>query len=466
MVDLSAVTVSDVERGDDLYNIQSTTSLYGAGDTIIPDDFTDIGNVHDADIATTDHLALVIDGKTLGFVMSDERLKSALLHVGRVCKAVIACRVSPAQKAEIVTMVKDGIKSNPVTLAIGDGANDVTMIQAAHLGIGISGREGRQAVNCADFAIAQFRFLKKLLLVHGRWNYRRMSKVVLISFYKNILLVFGIFIFSFFAQMSGTSPFDSLVYSGFNFFTGMPPILIGAFDKDMTKEFLLQFPIMYVSGREAMYLNHWKIAQWILRAGVHALICSYLSVYVGMTFGIEPQVASLYAFGLIVFAAIFFTVLNIVGLETVTWNGMHAFFYPGSVLLFFVVCLILSSMGKFYISFSGVAQEAFGAAVFWALAVFFIPVTNFGIELTCKYIRLQLEPNIIDLGCEVNHGKSTISPKEFGQLLDVVYYQKKVNKRDLEDVIRSTYSSTASEKQNPTRVARRASSAILYPTNV
>ena len=64
------------------------------------------------------------------------------------------------------------------TLSIGDGANDVPMLQGAHVGVGISGQEGMQAVNNSDFAIAQFRYLKRLLFVHGRWNYRRSSKVV------------------------------------------------------------------------------------------------------------------------------------------------------------------------------------------------------------------------------------------------------------------------------------------------
>ena len=84
---------------------------------------------------------------------------------------MVCCRVSPKQKALVVNLVKDGIDT--MTLAIGDGANDVSMIQAADVGVGISGEEGLQAVNSSDFAIAQFRFLKRLLLVHGHWSYAR-----------------------------------------------------------------------------------------------------------------------------------------------------------------------------------------------------------------------------------------------------------------------------------------------------
>lgn len=95
-------------------------------------------------------------------------------------------RVSPLQKALVVKLVKRNLKS--LLLAIGDGANDVSMIQAAHVGVGISGVEGLQAARSADVAIGQFRFLRKLLLVHGSWSYQRISRVILYSFYKNITL--------------------------------------------------------------------------------------------------------------------------------------------------------------------------------------------------------------------------------------------------------------------------------------
>ena len=95
-------------------------------------------------------------------------------------------RVSPLQKALVVKLVKRHLKA--ILLAIGDGANDVSMIQAAHVGVGISGVEGLQAARSADIAIGQFRFLRKLLLVHGAWSYQRISKVILYSFYKNITL--------------------------------------------------------------------------------------------------------------------------------------------------------------------------------------------------------------------------------------------------------------------------------------
>jgi phospholipid-translocating ATPase len=129
-------------------------------------------------------LALVIDGNSLKFALEPE-CKRLLLELGCRCKSVLCCRVSPLQKALVVRMVKHGLGA--MCLAIGDGANDVSMIQEADIGIGISGKEGLQAVMASDYAISQFRFLSKLLLVHGRWAYVRSSELVLNYFYKNVL---------------------------------------------------------------------------------------------------------------------------------------------------------------------------------------------------------------------------------------------------------------------------------------
>lgn len=129
--------------------------------------------------------ALVIEGKALTFALEKD-VERLFYDVATRCKAVICCRVSPLQKALVVKLVKK--YSNSILLAIGDGANDVSMIQAAHVGIGISGVEGLQAARSADFAISQFRFLKKLLLVHGSWAYQRLSKMIFYYFYKNVAL--------------------------------------------------------------------------------------------------------------------------------------------------------------------------------------------------------------------------------------------------------------------------------------
>ena len=149
------------------------------------------------------HLAMVIDGDALLHILGSDcdastkwsrfkgpatkavsRLTQKWLQVAERCSTVIACRLVPQQKADIVRVVKLGLSPQPVTLAIGDGANDVAMIKAASVGIGISGREGQQAANASDYSISQFCFLKRLLFIHGYWDTVRMAKVVQYSFYK------------------------------------------------------------------------------------------------------------------------------------------------------------------------------------------------------------------------------------------------------------------------------------------
>ena len=125
--------------------------------------------------------ALVIDGDTLSLVL-DPKLRQRFLLLCKECRSVLCCRVSPSQKAAVVSMVKKGL--DVITLSIGDGANDVAMIQEAHVGVGIAGEEGRQAVMSSDYAIGQFRFLCRLLLVHGRWSYRRLAETIANFFYK------------------------------------------------------------------------------------------------------------------------------------------------------------------------------------------------------------------------------------------------------------------------------------------
>jgi phospholipid-translocating ATPase len=125
--------------------------------------------------------AIVIDGESLKLVLHDD-LRQRFLLLCKQCKSVLCCRVSPAQKAAVVQLVKNGL--DVMALSIGDGANDVAMIQEADVGVGIAGEEGRQAVMSSDYAIGQFRFLQRLVLVHGRWSYRRLAESIANFFYK------------------------------------------------------------------------------------------------------------------------------------------------------------------------------------------------------------------------------------------------------------------------------------------
>ena len=157
---------------------------------------------------------------------------------------VVACRATPLQKAQVVSLVKDN--RDAMTLAIGDGANDVSMIQMAHVGVGISGQEGMQAVMASDFAIAQFRFLVKLMLVHGHWSYDRIANMILYFFYKNSCLVWIIFFFQIFCGFSGQPAIEQMYLQTYNLlWTSLPPIITAVFDQDVGPNILLNNPVLY-----------------------------------------------------------------------------------------------------------------------------------------------------------------------------------------------------------------------------
>lgn len=225
----------------------------------------------------TEHLALIVEGKSLIAIMDDETMTNDLLTFGQMCKAVVACRVSPNQKRQIVAMVRNGVKPPPMTLAIGDGANDVPMIMEAHVGVGISGNEGLQAVRSADYAIAQFRYLQRLLLVHGRNNYIRVARLILYIFYKNTVNVTALFLFNIYQGWSGTTLFASFLQMSFNFFfTGVPIIVFGFMEQDVTAVTAMRHPQLYIPGQRKESFNLHVAASWGLNALVHTLVVFFI----------------------------------------------------------------------------------------------------------------------------------------------------------------------------------------------
>lgn len=210
--------------------------------------------------------AIVIDGFTLRWVLSDA-LSQKFLLLCKQCKSVLCCRVSPAQKAAVCGLVKNGL--DVMTLSIGDGANDVAMIQEADVGVGIAGVEGRQAVMSSDYAIGQFRFLQRLVLVHGRWSYRRMGETIANFFYKNIIWVFSIFWFQIYCNFDMTYVFDYTYILMFNlFFTSVPVILMGVLDQDVSDVVSLAVPQLYRRGIERLEWTQKKF--WYVIRAFHA----------------------------------------------------------------------------------------------------------------------------------------------------------------------------------------------------
>ncbi|BES87630.1 E1-E2 ATPase [Nesidiocoris tenuis] len=207
----------------------------------------------DTEEDTSQLFALVINGHSLVHVFHPQ-VEKLFLEVAIMCKSVICCRVTPLQKALVVELIKKNKKA--VTLAIGDGANDVSMIKAAHIGIGISGEEGNQAMLASDYSIGQFRFLQRLLLVHGRWSYYRMCKFLRYFFYKNFAFTICHFWYAFFCGFSAQTVFDPMFIAVYNlFYTSMPVLAIGVFDQDVSDKNSLMYPQLYTPGHHNLLFN-------------------------------------------------------------------------------------------------------------------------------------------------------------------------------------------------------------------
>ncbi|MFQ6646678.1 hypothetical protein Gotur_019811 [Gossypium turneri] len=204
-------------------------------------------------------IALIMDGTSLVYIL-DSELEERLFQLSCNCSVVLCCRVAPLQKAGIVSLVKK--RTADMTLAIGDGANDVSMIQMADVGVGISGQEGRQAVMASDFAMGQFRFLVPLLLVHGHWNYQRMGYMILYNFYRNaefVLVLFWYVLFTSFTLTTAITEWSSVLYSVI--YTALPTIVVGILDKDLSRRTLLKYPQLYRAGQKQECYN--KKLFWI-----------------------------------------------------------------------------------------------------------------------------------------------------------------------------------------------------------
>lgn len=256
----------------------------------------------DISSGTVAHSVIVVDGQTLAEIDADETLCRLFFDLSIIADAVICCRASPSQKASLVKKVRTKI-SHSITLAIGDGANDIAMIQEAHVGIGISGKEGLQAARISDYSIAQFRFLQRLLLVHGRWNYVRTGKYILGTFWKELMFYLVQAFYQRWNGYTGTSLFESASLTVFNtLFTSLPVILLGIFEQDLAASTLLAVPELYVQGQENRAFNLKKYFAWMFMASSEAAVI-YFMMYGLFGMSLFTQDNSLYSIGDLCFTA-------------------------------------------------------------------------------------------------------------------------------------------------------------------
>ncbi|KAM4621653.1 phospholipid-transporting ATPase IA isoform 2-T2 [Polymixia lowei] len=380
--------------------------------------------------------ALIIDGKTLKYALTFGA-RQYFLDLALSCKAVICCRVSPLQKSEVVEMVKKQVKV--ITLAIGDGANDVGMIQTAHVGVGISGNEGLQAANSSDYSIAQFKYLKNLLLVHGAWNYNRVAKCILYCFYKNIVLYIIEIWFAFVNGFSGQILFERWCIGLYNvIFTALPPLTLGIFERSCRKENMLKYPELYKTSQNAMGFNTKVFWAHCLNGLFHSVILFWfpLKAFQHDTVFGNGKTPDYLLLGNMVYTFVVITVCLKAGLETSSWTMFSHIAIWGSIGLWVVFFGIYSSLWPLIPlapDMSGEADMMFSSGVFWTGLVF-IPITSLIFDVAYKVIKKVCFKTLVDEVQELEalskdpgavvHGKSLT---ERAQLLKNVFKKSTVS---------------------------------------
>ncbi|TLD29123.1 hypothetical protein PspLS_04235 [Pyricularia sp. CBS 133598] len=279
------------------------------------------------------HNVLVVDGYTLSEMEPSPHLSELFYSLAPDVESVICCRASPAQKALLVRAVRQKIiQSTPsgksatrgdtlLTLSIGDGGNDLAMLAEAHVGVGISGREGLQAARVADYSIAQFRFLARLLLVHGRWNYSRTARFVLATFWKEMYFYTGTIAYQYFVGYTGTSLYEMWSLTTLNLlFTSLCTISPALWEQDLSATTLLAVPELYTFGQRNLGLDVTKYLGWML-AGIAEGLTTFFSCWASVgVFGLTGDIG-LYAVGNLAFSiAMMWTNWKLLIIETHTKN--------------------------------------------------------------------------------------------------------------------------------------------------
>uniref|UniRef100_A0A8C3SBN5 Phospholipid-transporting ATPase n=1 Tax=Chelydra serpentina TaxID=8475 RepID=A0A8C3SBN5_CHESE len=283
---------------------------------------------------------LVVDGTSLSLALREH--EKLFMEVCRNCSAVLCCRMAPLQKAKVVRLLKTS-PEKPITLAIGDGANDVSMIQEAHVGIGIMGKEGRQAVRNSDYAIARFKFLSKLLLVHGHFYYIRIATLVQYFFYKNVCFITPQFLYQFFCLFSQQTLYDSVYLTLYNIsFTSLPVLMYSLFEQHVHPHVLQSKPTLYRDIRKNALLGFKPFLYWTILGFSHAFVFfygSYLLMGEDTSLLGNGQMFGNWTFGTLVFTVMVITVTVKMALETHFWTWINHFVTWGSIVFYFLFSL-------------------------------------------------------------------------------------------------------------------------------
>ncbi|KAK9088134.1 hypothetical protein Scep_027216 [Stephania cephalantha] len=351
--------------------------------------------------------ALIIDGEALEHALRSD-VKEHFLRLAADCASVICCRVSPKQKALVTRSVKE--YTGGTILAIGDGANDVGMIQEADIGVGISGMEGMQAVMASDFSLPQFRYLERLLLVHGQWCYKRISKMILYFIYKNVAFGLTLFYVEICTSFSGGVIYNDWYMTLFNVaLTSLPVISLGVLEQDVSSSVCQQFPALYQQGQQNIYFSWWRIVGWIMN-GVFASLTIFtinINAFASSAFRDKGNVADIAILGAITYTCVIWTVNCQIALIINHFTWIHHFFIWGSIAFWYIFLYVYGeippahSKGGFHL----LKEALISAPTFWlvTLLVLIISLLPYFLHVAIQRLFIPMDNHVLQ---EIlKHGK-------------------------------------------------------------
>ncbi|XP_056402756.1 phospholipid-transporting ATPase ID-like [Hyla sarda] len=374
----------------DNYDVTVKINKCSKASHVIPDD----------ELKGDDTYGIIINGHSLAYAL-EESMEVELLRTACMCQAVICCRVTPLQKAQVVQLVKKYKKA--VTLAIGDGANDVSMIKTAHIGVGISGQEGMQAVLSSDFSFAQFRYLQRLLLVHGRWSYIRMCQFLRYFFYKNFTFTLVHFWYGFFCGFSAQTVYDQWFITMYNLvYTSLPVLGMSLFDQDVDDRWSMEYPQLYEPGQENRYFNKKEFMKCVIH-GVYSSLVLFFVPYGALYDTVRDDgkaISDYQSFALMAQTCLLLVVSAQIALDTAYWTAVNQFFIWGSLAVFFAISFTMYSDGMYLIftgsfPFIGTARNSLNQPSIW-LAIFLVLVLCLLPVVAYRFLRSQLKPTFND----------------------------------------------------------------------
>ncbi|XP_021733270.1 probable phospholipid-transporting ATPase 8 isoform X2 [Chenopodium quinoa] len=342
---------------------------------------------------TRTEFGLIIDGKSLAYAL-DKNLEISFLDVATGCDSVICCRSSPKQKALVTRLVK--IQTGKTTLAIGDGANDVGMIQEANIGVGISGVEGMQAAMSSDVNIAQFRFLERLLLLHGHWCYRRISTMICYFFYKNITFGLTLFWFETHSSFSAQPAYNDWYLSTYNvFFTSLPVIALGVFDQDVSARLCLKNPDLYAEGIENILYSWPRILGWMFNGLCSSMIIFFLttSSLKHHAFRSDGRVVDFSVLAATMYSCVVWTVNCQMALSINYFTWIQHFVIWGSIALWYIFLLIYGTLPPTFSksAYLILVEVCAPSPLYWIIIVFVVFSTLLP-YFTFRAIQLRFWP--------------------------------------------------------------------------